>query len=152
MIFSTSSPTYPASVNVVASATVNGTSSSLASVSASKRLTRARWPHKQNIGLTQFNIFVCVAAVWRIPKPFVMVINRNGEHALGPLLANHVLVKNLVDFVGNRQLGVFALTRRLLNFLANNVVAEIDTLVANKDRGPAISFLTSFWLLPQNEQ
>ena len=36
MMFSTSSPTYPASVKVVASAIVNGTSSNLANVCAKR--------------------------------------------------------------------------------------------------------------------
>ena len=64
-----------------------------------------------------------------------MIINRYGEHAFCPLLANHVLVKNRVDFVRNWQSLSTGLTRRLLNFFANDVVAEVDTLIANKDRG-----------------
>jgi hypothetical protein len=36
--------------------------------------------------------------------------------------------------------------------LADDVVAEVDALVADEYRRPAMSFLTSCWLFPQKEQ
>jgi hypothetical protein len=35
--------------------------------------------------------------------------------------------------------------------LLDDLVAEVDALVADVHAGPAMSFLTCFWLLPQNE-
>ena len=49
MMFSTSSPTYPASVRVVASAIVNGTFRSLASVSASSVLPQPVGPMRSTL-------------------------------------------------------------------------------------------------------
>ena len=51
MIFSTSSPTYPASVKVVASAIVNGTLSSLAKVSANSVLPEPVGPISRMLDL-----------------------------------------------------------------------------------------------------
>jgi hypothetical protein len=42
--------------------------------------------------------------------------------------------------------------RLLLDLLGDDVVAEADALVTDVDGGPAMSFLTSFWLFPQKEQ
>ena len=63
-----------------------------------------------------------------------MVVDRYREHALGLLLPNHILVEDLVDFCWYGQLGVVALGAGLLNFLTDNIVAEVDTLIANKNR------------------
>ena len=48
-MFSTSSPTYPASVNVVASAIANGTSNILASVCANKVLPTPVGPKSKTL-------------------------------------------------------------------------------------------------------
>ena len=63
-----------------------------------------------------------------------MVVDRDREHALGLLLTNHILVEDLVDFRGDGQIGIIALGAGLLNFLADNIVAKVDTLIANKHR------------------
>ena len=63
-----------------------------------------------------------------------MVIYRYCEYAFRLLLTNHVLVEDLVNFRGDRQLGIFALSAGFLNFLTDNIVAEVDTLISNKNR------------------
>ena len=57
-MFSTSSPTYPASVSVVASAMVNGTSRIRASVCASSVLPDAGRADQQDVGLLQLDVAV----------------------------------------------------------------------------------------------
>ena len=57
MIFSTSSPTYPASVRVVASAIVNGTFKSLASVSASNVFPEPVGPMSKTLLLLSSTLF-----------------------------------------------------------------------------------------------
>src|SRR6185312_14963173 len=55
-----------------------------------------------------------------------------GEHFLGPLLADHVLVEDLLDLVRLRELVPCPLGA-VLELLANDVVAELDTLITDKD-------------------
>src|SRR6266404_682752 len=106
MMFSTSSPTYPASVSVVASAITNGTSSSRA-------------------------IVFLDAGV----EPLVMVVDRNRQDLLGKILPDHVLIENLPDLVRGREL-VLVGARRVRGgpLLADDVVAELDALVADEHR------------------
>src|SRR5262249_55262620 len=64
---------------------------------------------------------------------FVMVMNRDRQDLLGPLLPNHVLVENSLDFrrLGHR--GGLAEGLFTVGFLGNDVVAEVDTLIADVD-------------------
>src|SRR5215467_14042822 len=75
MIFSTSSPTYPASVRVVASTMAKGTSRMRASVCAMRVLP------------------VQVDA-------FAVIVDGHGQLLLGGLLPDHVLVEMFLDFQG----------------------------------------------------
>ena len=66
-MFSTSSPTYPASVRVVASATANGTSSISANVWASNVFPHPVGPINK---ILDFCNFVAVKSVSPDPSPF----------------------------------------------------------------------------------
>ena len=57
-MFSTSSPTYPASVKVVASAIVKGTSRTLARVCANKVLPQPVGPTRRILDLESSTVFV----------------------------------------------------------------------------------------------
>ena len=63
----------------------------------------------------------------------VVVIDRDGQGSLGALLADHVLVEDILDFAGSRDLG-----NRFGNFalfvLRQDLIAERDALIANVDR------------------
>ena len=66
------------------------------------------------------------------------------------LLTDDVVVQELVDLTGLGQLVELELGG-LRQLLFDDLVAEVDALVADVDAGPAMSFLTCFWDLPQNE-
>ena len=83
-------------------------------------------------------------------EPLVVVVHRYGQNALCLGLANHVLVKNRRDFLGRRQAGLAAFDILIAgDFVADDVVAQIDAFITDKTDGPAMSFFTSCWLLPQ---
>ncbi len=69
-----------------------------------------------------------------------MVINRNRQNTLCLLLANHILVQDLINFFWDRQLCAVAISRGFLDFFANDVVAQIDALVTDEHRGPCNQF------------
>jgi len=66
-----------------------------------------------------------------------MVVDGDSEHTLRLLLTNDILIEDVINLFGDGQFGGFALASGLLDFLSDDVVAEIDTLVANKDGGPS---------------
>ena len=63
-----------------------------------------------------------------------MVVDGDREHALGLFLPDHVLVQNVIDLFGYRQLGALPLAAGFLNFFTNNVVAQINAFVTDKHR------------------
>ncbi len=64
-----------------------------------------------------------------------MVVHRHGEHPLGALLADDVLIKNLLDLMRLRKLVPRPLGT-VFKLLADDVVAQFDAFVAYKDRRP----------------
>ena len=65
-----------------------------------------------------------------------MVVYRHGEDSFGSLLANHVLIKGFLDFVGLGQGFSAGVPGVFLHFLADDVITQIHAFVADKDRGP----------------
>ena len=66
-------------------------------------------------------------------QALVVVVDGDREHLLGALLADHVLVEDLLDLVGLGKLVAGALGA-ILELLADDVVAELDALVADEHR------------------
>jgi len=62
-----------------------------------------------------------------------MVVDGDGQNFLRTCLANDVLIKNFVDFDRLGQLVVPGVSG-VLKLLANDVIAELDAFVTNKDR------------------
>jgi len=146
-MFSTSSPTYPASVRVVASAMVNGTLRMRASVWRGAS-SRCRGAKQEDVRLLQLD----AVALARL-DPLVMVVDGDGKDLLRALLADHVIVERLLDLGGLREAATLLLEVPLgLVLLGDDVVAQLDALVADVDRGPAMSLRTSFCAFPQKEQ
>ncbi len=63
-----------------------------------------------------------------------MVVHGHGKHPLGALLTDHVIIQRGLDFLGLGQTLVAAVTGLFLDLFADDVVTEIHTLVADKDR------------------
>ena len=85
-----------------------------------------------------------------MPQPLVVVRPRPRECACR-FLPDHILIEQLKS-LRRRQVAFATLPPSSADLIANDVVAEFDALVADEHRRPAMSFLTSCWLLPQNEQ
>ena len=60
-----------------------------------------------------------------------MVVDRDGKDLLGVLLPDHVFVENGLDLFGDRQFRPAAVGA-FVQFLANDVVAELDAFVADE--------------------
>jgi hypothetical protein len=69
-----------------------------------------------------------------------VVVDSDGEGALGGLLADHVLLQDLVDLARLRQVLEFD-RRRRGQLLIDDLVAEVDALVADVDAGPCDQLL-----------
>ena len=92
-------------------------------------LARAGGADQQDVGLGQLDLFLALPGL----EPLVVVVDRDREGLLGARLADHVLVEHVHDLA---RLGEVAARGGglLLEFLADDVVAELDALVANEDR------------------
>jgi len=80
-----------------------------------------------------------------------VVVHGDREDLLGGLLADHVLVEERLDLAGLRDGGAAALAVPA-GLFRDDVVAELDALVARCRRRAAMSFFTSFCDFPQKEQ
>ncbi|MDT4863519.1 hypothetical protein FQZ97_982310 [compost metagenome] len=77
-------------------------------------------------------------------ETLVVIVHGNSENALSALLANNIIVKNVHNFLRRRH--TFArLHHRGFVFLADDIHAKFDALVADKDGGPG-NQLTHFML------
>src|SRR3712207_2023323 len=72
---------------------------------------------------------------------------RSGEGALGLVLADDVLLEEVVDLLGLGQL-VELQVRRLRELLLDDLVAEVDALVADVDPGASDELLDLLLALP----
>jgi len=69
-----------------------------------------------------------------------VVVDRDRQDLLGALLPDHVLIEDRADFPGSRQLVRAALGLGFLHLLADDVIAQVDALVADKYRGASNQF------------
>src|SRR6516162_7411188 len=102
MMFSTSSPTYPASVSVVASAIVKGTSRMRASVWASSVLPEPVGP------ISRIFDFVSSTSLWGglMFEALAVIVDGDREHLLGVRLADDIVVEDFADlFRGRNPIG-----------------------------------------------
>jgi hypothetical protein len=104
-----------------------------------QRLAGAGRAEQQDVRLLQLD----VADEGLALDPAVVVVHGDREDLLRALLADHVLVERFLDLA---RLGHARRRRRRLVLpvlLGDDVVAELDALVADVDGGPAMSFFTS---------
>ena len=101
-----------------------------ASVWASSVLPTPVGPMQQDVGLVELD--VVVPAAGRVDA-LVVVVDGDGQGPLGALLADHVLVEDVLDLRGRGDLGD-AVRDLALFVLRQDLVAERDALVADVDR------------------
>src|SRR4029453_10462633 len=146
MMFSTSSPTYPASVSVVASAIVNGTRSILARVWASSVLPLPVGPISR------------VLDFWSSTSP-APVPESIRLYGLGTATARIFLARSCPTTYWSSTVLISAGLGRLrisLLFSSSHSSAMMSLQSSMHSSqmytvGPAMSLRTSFWVLPQNE-
>ena len=67
-----------------------------------------------------------------VVEPLVVIVDGDREHLLGVILADHVVVENLADFLRGRD-AVARLHQRGFVLLADDVHAQFDAFVADED-------------------
>src|SRR6185436_1136708 len=88
---------------------------------------------QQNVALRELDVVLALVARARL-EPLVVVGDGDGEELLLGLLADDVLVEDRLDLGGLRKLVATAFGS-LVELLADDVVAELDALVADEHRG-----------------
>src|SRR6478672_3936240 len=92
-----------------------------------QRLAAAGRADQQNVRLGE--LYVGVFA--RVIEPLIVVVHRNREHALGVVLADHIVVENGAD-LHRRGHAVARLDQARLVLLADDVHAELDAFIADE--------------------
>src|SRR5712691_12155512 len=96
-----------------------------------QRLARSGGPDQEDIRFGQLDFVV----LREVLQALVVVVHRDRKDLLGEFLPDHVLVQNPADFPGRRQDGFGRLAALVRGaFLADDVVAQLDALVADKHR------------------
>src|SRR5690606_10249684 len=99
-----------------------------------QRLAAARRANQQDVALRKLRVVLAAIAV-PVLQPLVVVVDGDGQDLLRPVLADDVLVQHRLDLVRLRQLAPPRLGR-VLELFTDDVVAELDALVADEDRRP----------------
>ena len=131
MMFSTSSPTYPASVSVVASTIANGTSRILASVCAINVLPVPVGPISRMLDFCSSTSLLRSRFMW---TRLQWLYTATASFFLVAFLPDHVLVQEFLHFQRLRD-SVEAPGRRLDLIVFQNRVANRDALVADVGSG-----------------
>src|SRR6266478_707901 len=100
-----------------------------------QRLARTGRTDQQDIRLRKLDIVVLGLVI----EALVVIVNGDREHLLGVALTDHVIVENLADFLGGRN-AVARLHQRRLVFLADDIHAQLNALVADEYRGTRDQF------------
>ena len=85
---------------------------------------------QEDVALGQFDFVVGLA---QVTQTLVVVVDRHRQDALGRSLPDHVLIEDCADLLGRRQFALDALGTGIgSNFIADDVVAQLDALVADE--------------------
>src|SRR5207344_1361798 len=109
-----------------------------------QRLAAAGGPEQEDVRLLELDVGVAVRAGLH---PLVVVVDRDREDLLRLLLADDVVVQVLVDLTRLGQV-VEADLGALRELFLDDLVAEIDALVADVDAGPGDQLLDLLLALP----
>src|SRR6185503_766153 len=97
-----------------------------------ERLARSGGPDQQDVGFRKLDFVV----LGEVLEPLVVVVDRDREDLLRLVLADDVLVEDVADLARGRQVRLRALAALVGGgLLANDVVAQLDALVADENRG-----------------
>ena len=97
-----------------------------------QRLAAAGRADEQDVRLREFD----VARLARMLQPLVVVVHRDGEHALGAVLPDHVIVQRLEDFRRRGDIPFLLAGDSRLGLFTDDVVAQLDAFVADEHRRP----------------
>ena len=97
--------------------------------------------NQQNVGFAELHTTVFAA----VAQTLVVVVDGNGQHLLGILLPDHIVIEMSADLMRGRQLVTIALGRDLADLFADDVVAQLDALITYVD-GRASDQLAHFML------
>src|SRR5690606_21475489 len=97
-------------------------------------LAAAGGADQQDVALAELD-FLLLAGALAVTQPLVVVVDGHRQHLLGVLLADHVLVEDLLDLARARQPVAGPFGAALLHLYPDDVIAEVDTLVADEHRG-----------------
>src|SRR3546814_9397965 len=86
---------------------------------------------KQNIAFGQFD---AVALDVAIAQAFVMVVHRNRQITLGRILPYDIAIEEGFDFLRCGQFVADRIASRFLALFDDDVIAQVDAFIANKDR------------------
>src|SRR6185369_13511530 len=92
----------------------------------------ARGADQKDVGFGELDV---VAGLCAVREALVVVVDGDGEHALGAILADHIIVEHLADLGWGRD-AVPRLDQGRLRFFTDDVVAKLDTLIADEDGRP----------------
>ncbi|MPM84548.1 hypothetical protein SDC9_131621 [bioreactor metagenome] len=93
-------------------------------------LARTRGTDQQDIALAELHIVL--AGLVLVVQTLVVVVDRHGQRALGLLLTDHIIVEIGLDFGGRRQIAATFLGVGGRLFVANDLIAQVDALVADE--------------------
>src|SRR5256886_632546 len=110
-------------------------------------LAAPRRADQQNVALGDLDIALGARGGGAGLQALVVIVDRDREHLLGALLADDVLVENLLDFVGLGELVARAFGA-VLELLTDDVVAQLDAFVAHEHRGAGDQFADLVLTLP----
>ena len=99
-----------------------------------KCLAAARRADEQDVALGDLDVFLRARGAGAGLEALVVVVDRDREHFLGALLADHILVEDFLDLVRLRELVARPLGA-VLELLTDDVVAQLDAFVAHEHRG-----------------
>src|SRR5438132_6465371 len=98
-----------------------------------QRLARSGGADEEDVRFGELDLVV----LREVLQALVVVVHRDRKDLLGEFLPDHVLVQDSADFPGRRQVGFGGLAALVRGaFLADEVVAQLDALVADEHRRP----------------
>ena len=103
-------------------------------------LTGSGGPQQQDVGLAQLQAVPLGHGALLDLDALVVVVDRHAHGALGSLLADDVLVEEVEDLLGLGQLERNS-GARVAQLLVDDLIAQLDALVADVDTGPGDELL-----------